>query len=85
MADGCSWFVQFCDVCFCFSLAVKGLRVYRQSLEMLSTAIVGGAIITYLQGYIKDISNWGDCFPDSRDLLSFIFLYGYKFYKLKGR
>lgn len=75
--------VMFASV---FSLAVKGLGAYTgKASGMLSTAIVGGAIITYLQGYIKDISNWGIAFLIPVICYLFIFLYGYKFYKLKGR
>ncbi|ULQ55775.1 sugar MFS transporter [Flavihumibacter rivuli] len=42
-----------------FSLSIKGLGKYaNRASGYLSTAIVGGAIVTYLQGYVKDRYNW---------------------------
>lgn len=42
-----------------FSLSVNGLgRNTGQASGLLSTAIVGGAFLTYGQGYLKDVFNW---------------------------
>ncbi|WP_257659184.1 sugar MFS transporter [Parapedobacter lycopersici] len=42
-----------------FSLAVKGLGKYTtQASGLLSSAIVGGAVIPYLQGLLKDEFTW---------------------------
>ena len=71
--------VMFASV---FSLSVKGLGASTgKASGMLSTAIVGGAMITYLQGYVKDVSSWGLAFLIPMVCYMLIFLYGYKLHK----
>ncbi len=46
-----------------FSLSVNGLgNNTGKASGLLSTAIVGGAFLTYLQGALKDMSNWESAF-----------------------
>ncbi|MGN7785898.1 sugar MFS transporter [Niabella sp. 22666] len=67
-----------------FSLSVKGLGPSTgKGSGMLSAAIVGGALITFLQGYTKDLFSWSIAFIIPVTCYLFIFLYGYKFYKSK--
>ena len=63
-----------------FSLSVKGLGHYTtQASGLLSSAIVGGAIISYAQGYVMDHYSWGIAF------LLPVLCYGYLvFYGLNG-
>ena len=42
-----------------FALAVRGLGKHTgQASGLLATAIVGGAFVTYIQGFLKDHFNW---------------------------
>ncbi|ERJ61123.1 sugar MFS transporter [Sphingobacterium paucimobilis] len=42
-----------------FSLSVRGLGAHTGTASgMLSTAIVGGAILTYVQGVLRDLYSW---------------------------
>jgi FHS family L-fucose permease-like MFS transporter len=46
-----------------FSLSVQGLGKYTTKASgILSTAIVGGAIVSFSQGYLKDHSTWAIAF-----------------------
>lgn len=64
-----------------FSLSVKGLGPSTgKASGLLSAAIVGGAIITYLQGLIKDYSGWGTAFLIPIICYLFIFIYGRRLY-----
>lgn len=46
-----------------FSLSVNGLgNNTGKASGLLSTAIVGGAFLTFLQGSLKDVSNWETAF-----------------------
>lgn len=71
--------VMFASV---FSLSVKGLGPSTgKGSGMLSAAIVGGAVVTYVQGSIKDASSWGIAFCIPVICYCFIFLYGYRLYR----
>lgn len=63
-----------------FSLAVKGLGSWTtRASGLLSTAIVGGAIMSYSQGLLKDHFSWGVAF-----LVPFVCYLYIIFYGLNG-
>ncbi|MCG2615164.1 sugar MFS transporter [Terrimonas sp. NA20] len=63
-----------------FSLAVNGLGAHTtQASGLLSTAIAGGAVISFLQGLIRDHSSWEIAFL--LPLICYVYLL---FYGLKG-
>jgi len=68
-----------------FSLAVKGLgdKTTRAS-GLLSTAIVGGAVMSYAQGFLKDHFTWGIAFLVPLICYLFIIFYGLQGYKPRG-
>lgn len=60
-----------------FSLSVAGLGNYTTLASgILSTAIAGGAIITFLQGLVKDHSTWGIAFLIPVVCYCYIIFYG---------
>jgi FHS family L-fucose permease-like MFS transporter len=79
--------VGFCNsVMFAiiFSLSVNGLGKFTtQASGILSTAIVGGAIISFIQGYIKDTSSWPVSFIVPLVCYVYILYYGINGYKSK--
>jgi len=65
-----------------FSLSVNGLGKYTtQASGILSTAIVGGAIISLSQGILKDASSWGISFLIPMACYVYIVFYGLNGYK----
>ncbi|WEK35643.1 MAG: sugar MFS transporter [Candidatus Pseudobacter hemicellulosilyticus] len=65
-----------------FSLAVAGLGQHTMSASgLLSTAIVGGAIIPFLQGMIKDHNSWDLAFLLPVVCYAYILFYGWNGYK----
>jgi len=67
-----------------FSLAVNGLGKYTtQASGILSTAIVGGAVISLSQGLLKDTSTWAVAFSIPAICYVYIFYYGLNGYKSK--
>ena len=65
-----------------FSLSVAGLgSLTTRGSGMLSTAIVGGAIIPYLQGLMIDLYNWNIAFIVPLICYLFIVFYGLYGYK----
>ena len=65
-----------------FSLSVNGLGKYTtQASGILSTAIVGGAIISLSQGILKDSSSWGVSFLIPMACYVYIVFYGLNGYK----
>jgi len=67
-----------------FSLSANGLGKYTtQASGLLSTAIVGGAIISYLMGTLIDISTWGIAFILPALCYMYILFYGVNGYKSK--
>jgi FHS family L-fucose permease-like MFS transporter len=67
-----------------FSLSVSGLREYTtQASGLLSTAIVGGAIISFAQGVIKDHYDWRIAFILPLLCYVYILFYGLNGYKSK--
>ncbi len=65
-----------------FSLAVANLGAHTmQASGLLSTAIVGGAIIPFLQGMIKDHSSWGLAFLLPLMCYAYILFYGWNGYR----
>jgi FHS family L-fucose permease-like MFS transporter len=79
--------VGFCNsVMFAiiFSLSVNGLGKFTtQASGILSTAIVGGAIISFIQGYIKDTSSWPVSFIVPLVCYVYILYYGINGFKSK--
>lgn len=79
--------VGFCNsVMFAiiFSLSVNGLKNYTtQASGLLSTAIVGGAVIPFAQGLIKDNYSWGLAFLVPLACYLYILFYGMNGYKSK--
>lgn len=60
-----------------FSLAVQGLGQHTgKGSGLLSTAIVGGAFLTYFQGVLKDQFNWSVAFLLPVVAFAVIFYYG---------
>jgi FHS family L-fucose permease-like MFS transporter len=67
-----------------FSLAVNGLGKYTtQASGILSTAIVGGAVISLAQGLLKDSASWAVAFAIPMVCYLYIFFYGINGYKSK--
>ena len=67
-----------------FSLSVNGLGKFTtQASGLLSTAIVGGAIIPFLTGIIKDSSTWYLAFIIPALCYLYILFYGINGYKSK--
>lgn len=65
-----------------FSLAVKGLGKYTtQASGLLSTAIAGGAVISYSQGVLIDHFNWNIAFLLPMLCYVYILFYGISGYK----
>ncbi len=60
-----------------FSLSVNGLGKYTtQASGILSTAIVGGAVISLGQGMVKDVSTWSLAFTIPLGCYVYILFYG---------
>jgi FHS family L-fucose permease-like MFS transporter len=67
-----------------FSLAVAGLGAQTTKASgLLSSAIVGGAIISTLQGVIRDHSNWGLAFLLPVVCYAYIAFYGWHGHRSK--
>lgn len=67
-----------------FSLSVNGLGSYTtQASGILSTAIVGGAIISFSQGFLKDNFTWQVAFLLPMICYAYILFYGINGYKSK--
>jgi FHS family L-fucose permease-like MFS transporter len=67
-----------------FSLSVRGLRKYTtRASGLLSTSIVGGAIISFLMGLIRDNYTWPVAFTVPALCYLYIIFYGMKGYKSK--
>lgn len=67
-----------------FSLAINGLGKYTtQASGLLSTAIVGGAIISFCQGLLIDNSTWVVAFMLPLACYVYILFYGLNGYKSK--
>ncbi|HEU5147076.1 MAG TPA: sugar MFS transporter [Chryseosolibacter sp.] len=67
-----------------FSLSVNGLGKYTtQASGILSTAIVGGAVISLAQGFLKDFSTWSVAFMLPLACYVYILFYGLNGYKSK--
>jgi len=65
-----------------FSLAVVGLGPYTtQASGLLSTAIAGGAIVSFCQGWLIDHYNWSVAFMLPLVCYSYIAFYGLNGYK----
>lgn len=65
-----------------FSLSVNGLGKYTtQASGILSTAIVGGAVISLAQGFLKDFSTWLIAFMLPLACYLYILFYGLNGYK----
>lgn len=65
-----------------FSLSVKGLGSHTGDASgLLSTAIVGGALITYLLGYFRDFAEWNTVFCIPIVCYLVIVFYGLEGYK----
>ncbi|GEO02516.1 glucose/galactose MFS transporter [Adhaeribacter aerolatus] len=79
--------VGFCNsVMFAiiFSLSVHGLgRFTTQASGILSTAIVGGAVISYAQGLLKDNATWAIAFLVPVACYIYILFFGLNGYKPK--
>lgn len=60
-----------------FSLSVKGLENHTtRASGLLSSAIVGGAVISYAEGYIKDHSSWQVAFIIPLVCYLYVMFYG---------
>ncbi len=67
-----------------FSLSVEGLGKYTTKASgILSTAIVGGAIVSFSQGYLKDHSSWAVAFMIPVLCYAYIVFFGINGYKRK--
>jgi len=67
-----------------FSLSVSGLKEYTtQASGLLSTAIAGGAIISFAQGLLKDNYDWRIAFILPLLCYVYILFYGVNGYKSK--
>jgi FHS family L-fucose permease-like MFS transporter len=65
-----------------FSLSVHGLGKYAtQASGVLSTAIVGGAVISVAQGVLKDSSTWAVAFTIPAACYLYILFYGLNGYR----
>jgi FHS family L-fucose permease-like MFS transporter len=68
-----------------FSLSVKGLGKWTtRASGLLSTAIVGGAILSYTQGLVRDYSNWEIAFLIPMLAYIYIIFYGLNGHKDKS-
>lgn len=68
-----------------FSLSVKGLGKYTTKASgILSTAIVGGAIVSFSQGFVKDHSTWAVAFMIPVLCYLYIIFFGVNGYKSKA-
>jgi FHS family L-fucose permease-like MFS transporter len=68
-----------------FSLSVQGLGKYTTKASgILSTAIAGGAIISFSQGYLKDHSTWAVAFMIPVLCYLYIVFFGINGYKSKS-
>lgn len=68
-----------------FSLSVQGLGVYTTKASgILSTAIAGGAIVSFTQGFVKDHSTWTMAFMIPVICYLYIVFFGVNGYKLKA-
>ena len=67
-----------------FSLSVHGLKKYTtRASGLLSTAIVGGAIISFLMGLLKDKYSWPIAFLIPAVCYLYIIFYGINGYRSK--
>ncbi|MES3016809.1 MAG: sugar MFS transporter [Bacteroidota bacterium] len=67
-----------------FSLSVEGLGRYTTKASgILSTAIAGGAIVSFSQGYLKDHSTWAIAFLLPVICYLYIVFFGVNGYKVK--
>ncbi|MEO6287322.1 MAG: glucose/galactose MFS transporter, partial [Dyadobacter sp.] len=65
-----------------FSLSVAGLEKYATKASgWLSTAIVGGAIVSFLQGWLIDHYSWAIAFTLPMVCYFFILFFGLNGYK----
>lgn len=65
-----------------FSLSVEGLGKYTTKASgILSTAIAGGAIVSFSQGYLKDHSTWAIAFLLPVICYAYIMFFGLNGYK----
>ncbi|MBV8254174.1 MAG: sugar MFS transporter [Chitinophaga sp.] len=68
-----------------FSLAVNGVGKHTTAASgLLSTAICGGAIISYLQGFVKDHYDWHTAFMIPLICYLYILFYGLNGHKPKA-
>jgi FHS family L-fucose permease-like MFS transporter len=68
-----------------FSLAINGVGGYTMKASgLLSTAIVGGAIIPFIQGVIKDHYNWQWAFIMPAICYLYILFYGVNGYRSRN-
>ena len=68
-----------------FSLSVQGLGKYTTKASgILSTAIAGGAIVSFSQGYLKDHSTWAIAFMIPVLCYLYIVFFGINGYKSKA-
>lgn len=67
-----------------FSLSVRGLGKYTTKASgLLSSAIVGGAVIPYLQGVLKDHSTWTVAFMLPLCCYVYLVFYGLQGYRTR--
>lgn len=67
-----------------FSLSVKGLGKYTTKASgLLSSAIVGGAVIPYLQGLLKDHATWAVAFLLPLGCYIYLVFYGVNGYRTR--
>lgn len=67
-----------------FSLSVEGLGAYTtRASGLLASAITGGAVISLLEGYVKDIADWRMAFMVPLACYVYIIFYGVNGYKPK--
>lgn len=68
-----------------FSLSVQGLGKYTTKASgILSTAIVGGAIVSFSQGFVRDHSSWAVAFMVPVICYLYIVFFGLNGYKTKA-
>ena len=68
-----------------FSLSVEGLGRYTTKASgILSTAIAGGAIVSFSQGYLKDHTTWAVAFLIPVVCYAYIAFFGINGYKRKS-
>lgn len=69
-----------------FALSVEGLGKYTTKASgILSTAIAGGAIVSFSQGYLKDHYSWAIAFMLPMLCYAYIMFFGINGYKRKLR